>query len=133
LYRLLTNLVEQAIVGLHMSNTLQIFSDQFQLLAALFIAFFFQHPNAFANLLYFEEEMLLTVLRGRNKTEVMGLRTLTAASRLVDDHFRIICIQSRCLSLGDLLVRQSSVYLAITFKQIALAPTQSAWRRLFEF
>jgi len=42
-------------VGLHVSDTLQIFSDQFQLLAALFIAFFFQHPNAFANLLYFEE------------------------------------------------------------------------------
>jgi hypothetical protein len=86
-------------VGLHVSDTLQIFSDQFQLLAALFIAFFFQHPNAFANLLYFEEEMLLTVLRRRIKTEVLGLRTLTAASRLVDDHFRIICVKSRCLSL----------------------------------
>jgi hypothetical protein len=61
----LANLVEYAVVGVSMGDALEILSYYFELFSALFIAIFFEFANTFVNLLHFEEEMLLGLIRRR--------------------------------------------------------------------
>ncbi len=52
-------------MGVSMGDALEILSYYFELFSALFIAIFFEFANTFVNLLHFEEEMLLGLIRRR--------------------------------------------------------------------
>jgi hypothetical protein len=90
----LANLIEYAVVGVSVGDAFEILSYYFELFSALFIAIFFEFANTFVNLLHFEEEMLLGLIRKRIKTLMLSLRTLAATPGLVNCHVWIICIRA---------------------------------------